>query len=31
MAGITRPNMHRKILDLGLDANAYRGGADDAQ
>ena len=24
MAGITRPNMHRKILDLGLDANAYR-------
>jgi DNA-binding NtrC family response regulator len=27
MAGITRPNMHRKILDLGLDANAYRRGA----
>lgn len=25
MAGITRPNLHRKILDLGLDANAYRG------
>jgi DNA-binding NtrC family response regulator len=24
MAGITRPNMHRKILDLGLDANSYR-------
>jgi len=24
MAGITRPNLHRKILDLGLDANAYR-------
>jgi DNA-binding NtrC family response regulator len=24
MAGITRPNMHRKILDLGLDADAYR-------
>jgi DNA-binding NtrC family response regulator len=24
MAGITRPNMHRKILDLGLDANAHR-------
>jgi DNA-binding NtrC family response regulator len=24
MAGITRPNMHRKVLDLGLDANAYR-------
>jgi len=24
LAGITRPNMHRKILDLGLDANAYR-------
>jgi DNA-binding NtrC family response regulator len=26
MAGITRPNMHRKIVDLGLDANAYRPG-----
>lgn len=24
MARITRPNMHRKILDLGLDANAHR-------
>ena len=24
IAGITRPNMHRKILDLGLDANSYR-------
>lgn len=24
LAGITRPNLHRKILDLGLDANAYR-------
>jgi DNA-binding NtrC family response regulator len=24
MAGITRPNLHRKIIDLGLDANAYR-------
>jgi DNA-binding NtrC family response regulator len=24
LAGITRPNMHRKILDLGLDANSYR-------
>ncbi len=24
MAGITRPNLHRKILDLGLDANEYR-------
>ena len=24
MAGITRPNLHRKILDLGLDANSYR-------
>jgi len=24
MAGITRPNLHRKILDLGLDANTYR-------
>lgn len=31
MAGITRPNMHRKILDLGLDANAYRGGAEQSQ
>ena len=24
MAGITRPNMHRKVIDLGLDANDYR-------
>jgi DNA-binding NtrC family response regulator len=24
-AGITRPNLHRKITDLGLDADAYRG------
>jgi DNA-binding NtrC family response regulator len=24
MAGITRPNLHRKITDLGLDANSYR-------
>lgn len=26
IAGITRPNMHRKILDLGLSADAYRRG-----
>ncbi len=24
VAGITRPNMHRKILDLGLSADTYR-------
>ncbi len=24
IAGITRPNMHRKIVDLGLSADAYR-------
>lgn len=25
VAGITRPNMHRKVTDLGLSADAYRG------
>lgn len=25
IAGITRPNLHRKIQDLGLSADAYRG------
>ena len=25
IAGITRPNLHRKIADLGLEADAYRG------
>jgi DNA-binding NtrC family response regulator len=30
MAGITRPNLHRKILDLGLDANTYRPGGGNA-
>ena len=24
VAGITRPNMHRKVVDLGLSADAYR-------
>lgn len=24
IAGITRPNMHRKVVDLGLSADAYR-------
>ncbi len=24
IAGITRPNMHRKLIDLGLSADAYR-------
>jgi len=25
IAGITRPNMHRKVIDLGLSADDYRG------
>lgn len=25
IAGITRPNMHRKVVDLGLSADSYRG------
>ncbi len=28
IAGITRPNMHRKVIDLGLTADAYRGNDD---
>ena len=27
IAGITRPNMHRKVTDLGLSADDYRPGA----